>query len=52
MANEVLVVAGFFFLLKEENDQEVGKMGSNEHICKQGNQTKLHQNRKEGNPAS
>lgn len=42
----------FFFLLKEENDQKVGKMGSNKHICKQGNQTAPHQNAKEGNPVS
>lgn len=31
MANEILVF--FFFLLKEQNGQEVGKMGGNKHIC-------------------
>lgn len=41
----------FFFLVKEENNQKVGKMESREHICTQGNQTAPHQNIKEGNPA-
>lgn len=50
MANEVLVVV--YFLLKEENHQKVGKKESSESICKQGNQTVAHQNKKEGNPAS
>lgn len=47
MANEVVV----FFLLKEENNQKVGKMESNERIWKPDDQTVPRQN-KEGAPAS
>lgn len=41
----------FFFLVKEENNQKIGKMESREHSCTQGNQTVPHKNIKEGNPA-
>lgn len=41
----------FFSLPKEENNQEAGKMESNEHMWKQDDQTVPYQN-KEGTPAS